>query len=120
MFNITTKVKFFLIFALLLTIFVTYNFKIKILTDTLERENDLAFYKTVSAITALPVPKLEKLSSAVDEDKICNVFGLKKELDLNIDEDVEKYYTLSFKIHKTLREQLKAINKNPKNYDFSF
>ena len=44
---------------------------------------------------------------------------LKIELDLNIDDNVEKYYTFSFKVHKTLMEQLKALNKNQNNYDFN-
>ena len=44
---------------------------------------------------------------------------LKIELDLNIDDNVEKYYTFAFKVHKTFMEQLKVLNKNPNNYDLN-
>ena len=131
MHSIKTKVKFTFLIAIALTVYVWFdltpqkNTHHADLSASKHRTSDLTInnnnniieiQSTLETKIAHTTKRVE--SKDVDKEGIKN-FGLKMELDSNIDEDVEKYYTFSFRIHKTLREQLQTLSKNPKSFDFN-
>lgn len=46
--------------------------------------------------------------------------GLQFELETNIDNNTEKYYSFIMAIYKILKEQLKKLYKNKKNYELNY
>jgi hypothetical protein len=119
MHSIKTKVRFTFLIAIALTVFVWFDLKPKKnshhtdLSTSKHRISDLTINSNIIKIQSTLELKIAHTTKKVEIENI----GLQMELDSNIDDDVEKYYTFSFRIHKTLREQLNILNKNPKSYD---
>jgi hypothetical protein len=124
MHSIKTKVRFTFLIAIALTVFVWFDLKPKKnshhtdLSTSKHRISDLTINSNIIKIQSTLEIKIAHTTKKVENKNVAiENIGLQMELDSNIDEDVEKYYTFSFRIHKTLREQLNILNKNPKSYN---